>query len=50
MKITDLKTFVVGNPWKNWIFLKLYTDEGLVGLGEAKGDLASKPNLGNQEE
>ncbi|MBT3604056.1 MAG: mandelate racemase/muconate lactonizing enzyme family protein [Candidatus Latescibacteria bacterium] len=50
MKITDLKTFVVGNPWKNWIFLKLYTDEGLVGLGEATGGLASKPNLGDLEE
>jgi galactonate dehydratase len=50
VKITDLKTFVVGNPWKNWIFLKLYTDEGLVGLGEATGGLATKPNLGDVEE
>jgi galactonate dehydratase len=50
MKITDLKTFVVGNPWKNWIFIKLYTDEGLVGLGEATGGLATKPNLGDVEE
>ena len=50
MKITDMKTFVVGNPWKNWIFLKLYTDEGLVGLGEATGGLATKPNLGDLEE
>lgn len=47
MKITDLKTFVVGNPWKNWIFIQLYTDEGLVGLGEATGGLATKPNLGD---
>jgi galactonate dehydratase len=50
MKITDLKTFVVGNPWKNWIFIKVYTDEGLVGLGEATGGLATKPNLGDVEE
>jgi galactonate dehydratase len=50
MKITDLKTFVVGNPWKNWVFIKLYTDEGLVGLGEATGGLATKPNLGDVEE
>jgi len=35
---------VVGNPWKNWIFVKLYTDEGIVGLGEATGGLATKPN------
>ncbi|MGY8827437.1 MAG: mandelate racemase/muconate lactonizing enzyme family protein [Candidatus Latescibacterota bacterium] len=50
MKITELKTFVVGNPWKNWIFVKLYTDEGLTGLGEATGGLATKPNLGDVEE
>lgn len=50
MKITDLKTFVVGNPWKNWIFVQLYTDEGLTGLGEATGGLSSKPNLGDVEE
>ena len=50
MKITALKTFVVGNPWKNWIFVKLYTDEGLTGLGEATGGLATKPNLGDIEE
>lgn len=44
MTITDLKTFVVnpghrvpyGTGWgKNWIFVKLYTDQGLDGVGEA---------------
>jgi 2-dehydro-3-deoxyphosphogalactonate aldolase len=40
MKITDLKTFVVGNPppyhgGHNWVFLKLITDSGVVGFGEA---------------
>ncbi len=50
MKIVDLKTFVVGNPWKNWVFVKLYTDEGLTGLGEATGGLATKPSLGDVEE
>jgi galactonate dehydratase len=50
MKITDMKTFVVGNPWKNWIFVKLMTDEGLTGLGEATGGLETKPNLGDVEE
>ncbi|MCZ6633220.1 MAG: mandelate racemase/muconate lactonizing enzyme family protein [bacterium] len=50
MKITDVKTFVVGNPWKNWIFVQLHTDEGLTGLGEATGGLSSKPNLGDVEE
>ena len=50
MKITDLKTFVVGNPWKNWVFVQLYTDDGLTGLGEATGGLATKPSLGDVEE
>jgi galactonate dehydratase len=39
MKITDVKTFVVGNPpphfgGRYWIFLKLTTDSGVVGYGE----------------
>ena len=42
MKITELKTFVVGNPWKNWVFVKVNTDEGLVGWGEATGGLETK--------
>ena len=42
MKITDVRTFVVGNRWKNWIFVKVHTDEGLVGLGEATGGLATR--------
>jgi galactonate dehydratase len=50
LKITAVKTFIVGNPWKNWLFVKVYTDEGLVGLGEATGGLATKPNLGDVEE
>jgi galactonate dehydratase len=43
MKIVDLKTFIVGNPWKNWVFCKIYTDEGVEGLGEATGGLATLP-------
>ncbi|MBC8440358.1 MAG: mandelate racemase/muconate lactonizing enzyme family protein [Deltaproteobacteria bacterium] len=40
MKINDFKTFVVGNPpphfgGRYWIFLKLTTDSGIVGFGEA---------------
>jgi galactonate dehydratase len=50
MKITDLETVVVGNPWKNWIFIQLHTDEGLVGLGEGTGGLATQPNVGDIEE
>ncbi|MCJ7736839.1 MAG: mandelate racemase/muconate lactonizing enzyme family protein [Anaerolineae bacterium] len=43
MKITNLKTFVVGNPWKNWVFVKVETDEGITGLGEATGGLKTLP-------
>ena len=50
MKITDMKVFVVGNPWKNWIFVKLYTDAGITGLGEATSGLSSKPTVGMLEE
>ncbi len=39
MKITDVKTFVVGNPPPHfgglyWIFVKLTTDSGISGYGE----------------
>ncbi len=46
MKITGLKTFLInegqrvpfGTGWaKNWVLVKIYTDEGLEGLGEAFG-------------
>jgi len=26
MKIADVRTGVVGNPWKNWIFVVVETD------------------------
>ncbi|GHV71984.1 dehydratase [Spirochaetia bacterium] len=42
MKITDIKVIVVGNPWKNWIFIRLLTDEGIDGLGECTGGLSTK--------
>ena len=34
MRITSAKTFTVGNPWKNWVFVRLETDEGVYGVGE----------------
>jgi galactonate dehydratase len=36
MKITDLQTFVVGTDWRNLTIVRLHTDEGLTGLGEAR--------------
>ncbi len=40
MKVTDLKTYVVGTPpphhgGRNWVFLKITTDDGIEGFGEA---------------
>ncbi len=35
MKITQVKPFVLGTSWRNLIFLKVHTDEGLTGIGEA---------------
>lgn len=42
MRITDLQTFIVGNPWKNWVFIKLHTDQGLHGVGEATAHRRAK--------
>ena len=35
MKITGLKTFVANVSRTNFVFVKLYTDEGIDGVGEA---------------
>jgi galactonate dehydratase len=35
VKITDVKTYIVGNRWKNWVFTWVETDEGIHGIGEA---------------
>jgi galactonate dehydratase len=40
LKITGLKTFVVNVGSVNWVFCKVYTNQGLVGLGE--GSITSK--------
>ena len=34
MKITDIKTYIYHTAW-NWLFVKMETDSGLVGWGEA---------------
>jgi galactonate dehydratase len=34
VRITSVKTYAVGNPWKNWVFVRLETDEGIYGVGE----------------
>jgi len=34
MRITEIETYLVGNPWKNWVFARVLTDEGIHGIGE----------------
>jgi galactonate dehydratase len=34
MRIVDVTTYLVGNPWKNWLFVRVDTDEGIHGVGE----------------
>lgn len=41
MKITDIKTYTIDAYRTNWTFIKLETDEGITGWGEA--------SLGTQE-
>jgi galactonate dehydratase len=35
MKIDRVSTYIIGNPWKNWVIVRVDTDEGVSGLGEA---------------
>ena len=34
MRISKIETFIAGNPWKNWLFTRVWTDEGIYGIGE----------------
>jgi galactonate dehydratase len=35
VRITAIETFPVGAGWKNWLFVRVDTDEGVHGIGEA---------------
>ncbi|MFN7937255.1 MAG: galactonate dehydratase [Bryobacteraceae bacterium] len=35
MKITDIKVFLVGAGGRNWLYVKILTDQGIFGIGEA---------------
>jgi 2-dehydro-3-deoxyphosphogalactonate aldolase len=50
MKIVDVATVVVGNvrPYRGgrfWLFVKVFTDDGIVGLGERPAHPATKPDM-----
>jgi galactonate dehydratase len=36
MKITAVTPFVLGTQWRNLVYVKVQTDEGLVGVGESR--------------
>ena len=35
IKITDIRTFLIGAGGRNWLYVKVLTDQGLEGIGEA---------------
>ncbi len=49
MKVTDIKTFAVDCFRTNWVFVKVYTDEGIDGVGEATLEYKEKALLGAVE-
>ena len=42
MRVTEVKTFLVGGSWRNWLIVKLETDAGIHGVGEATLEGKSK--------
>ncbi len=49
MKVTDIKAFVTDCYRTNWVFVKVYTDEGIDGVGEATLEYKEKALLGALE-
>ncbi len=49
MKITDIKAFTVDCFRTNWVFVKVYTDEGITGVGEGTLEYKEKAFLGALE-
>ena len=49
MKVTDVKCFVVDCFRTNWVFVKVYTDAGISGVGEATLEYKEKALLGAVE-
>lgn len=46
MKVTDIKTFMVDCYRTNWVFVKVYTDEGIDGVGEGTLEYKEKALVG----
>ena len=46
MKVVDVKSFVVDCYRTNWVFVKVYTDEGITGVGEGTLEYKEKALTG----
>ncbi len=42
VRVADLKTFLVGGSWRNWLIVKIETDSGIHGVGESTLEGKSK--------
>src|SRR5512141_2704495 len=42
MRIVEIETYIAGNPWKNWLFTRVKTDEGVYGVGEGSANFFAK--------
>ena len=49
MRVTDVKVFIADAFRTNWLFVKVYTDEGLTGLGEGTLEYKEKAFCGAVE-
>lgn len=49
MKVTDIKVFTVDCFRTNWVFVKVYTDDGIDGVGEATLEYKEKALIGAVE-
>src|SRR6195256_6172062 len=36
MRISDVKTFILGTAWRNLTYVEVHTDAGLIGVGEVR--------------
>lgn len=50
MKITDYKAYAVNASYRNLIFVKVFTDEGVYGVGEATIEWKTNATLGALED
>ena len=35
MRVSKVETYVIGGSWRNWVIVRILTDDGLEGVGEA---------------